>query len=350
MLNTYTLTPKIGLEKGQKAVELRTFVQNVQNGRAPEKAIIVIREKTADHDIDKTRKIVGYSTIQKGIPKINGKRLAIYSRGYAYRETSKSNTGSIPRVGGGIVAAYTHSRDNIIPMPCVAFDHQSDRKRFNFGQKLDQECLKTIYDTATKNNPHAKITFIGDCVGGLTTLGFIANNPETTKKVDTIVLESLTPSARGLIKQISDSYVKKYLGKYAHPILNSFFKWYLPNYKEKRDNLIKITHNITGKKIIIYHLATDTVVSSESIDELVKKLRENNDVYLVILQPEDFEGKAPYHSRLTPAKKVQQTTHAFYKKYNIVHDKKLAQKGKCDLKNAHDALVLTQNNAQEGAQ
>lgn len=158
-LNTYTFFPT---NNSNYTMNLRTFITNLQNSNTPPtQAIIPIYEQMsgshADHQSNQ-QNIKAYRVIEKGIsPALAScERISLYSRGYAYRANSKEKFGSIPRVGGGIVAAYVHIRDNMIPFPCVTFDKCDHRRSFNFGQDLDIKCLETIYDKVTQTNPDAK--------------------------------------------------------------------------------------------------------------------------------------------------------------------------------------------------
>ncbi len=335
-LNTYTFLPT---SDSNYTMDLRTFITNLQNNNALMQEIIPIQEQMsgshADHQSNK-QNIKTYRIIKKGIAPVLAScdRIALYSRGYAYRTNSKGKLGSIPRVGGGIVAAYTHIRDNMIPFPCVTFDKCDHRRSFNFGQDLDIKCLETIYDKVTQTNPDAKITLLGDCLGGLVELKFIANNPEKTKNVDTIILESPITSAQDFIQKTAESFLYG-----ASWLLNGFFNWYLPNYKTEKDTIVNSRH-ITGKTILIGHLITDKVVSNERIDEMVTALRTHgNEVYLVNLTPQDFNGKPPYHSRLSPNKKFQQAVTALYKQKGMISNEQLTHEESRLLAQAKKALT-----------
>ncbi len=228
-------------------------------------------------------------------------------------------------IGGGFQSACAYIRDHIICTPCISFDYKEGRRLSNFAQKLDIRCLETVYHEVIEKNPKARIILIGDCIGGLRALRFVAEKNPT--QVEILVLESPVTSFRSFTDRIAQVNLKPYLVRFGAPLLRRLFTWYSPNYQASKDNFMEQVNNIEGKNIFIAHRKDDSRVSDESMKELADILGEKNNVHLCIADDEKYN-----HSRIMPLKKVRQAVNAFYKGLHYPHNQQLADEGKICLK------------------
>lgn len=318
-LNTYTLSP-ICLQPGTVApIQVKALTKAIQHHKQPESAQIIVHKKT-ETEPDRTKFIKGYSTVTRGVPTMPSAYLTIVSRGYARLENPKHG---LPRQGGGIIDAYTRLRDTITLTPIISFDLPDDRRSFNFGQTLDQACLKTVYDEVVVQNPTAKIILSGDCRGSLNVLKFATTNPQN---LDALVLLSPFVSAKEVTNELAKNYLHKYFGTGSAKLLHNFFLWWFPNYDPAQDNLIDHLANIKGKKIIIGHRANDHLIADTTVRNLAAILKKENDVYLAIIN-----DTTATHSRLMGVPECQAILNAFYEKYGMPYDALQASQGKAGL-------------------
>lgn len=320
-LNTTTTTIQqaVNNEPDSSCQTIRSVIQQINNKGVPEMAKIKVCNKCDD-----TTQLI--LDLQKGIKKVDSDVITIISRGWA-----SNKQGSRPSKGGGLHAAYVYIRDNIICTPCISFDYPEDRRLFNFAQNFDTCCLETVYNEVIKQNPKARIILVGDCIGGLRALRFVAEKNPT--QVETLVLESPFTSFTSLTDRIAQVYLKPYLVRFGAPLLRRFFTWYFPNYQASKDNFMEQASNIEGKNIFIGHRKNDTHVSDESMKKLADMLGEKNNVYFYIT-----DNKTYNHSRIMPLKKVQQTVNAFYKGLHYPHNQQLADEGESLLETPREAL------------
>ncbi len=313
-LNTYTLSPIKGVPEPVNPLQVRDLTKAIQHHKSPDTASLTIHEKNST---DRIKYIKGYSTITKGVASVSEPYITIVLRGYARTKNPKNG---LPQQGGGIVDTYTRLRNNLAFTPVVAFDLPDERRSFNFGQELDQACIKVVYDEVVAKNPHAKIILTGDCRGSLNALKFATTNP---KNLDAIVLLSPFTSAKELTQELSKNYLQNYFGKGSNTLLQNFFQWWFPNYDPAQDNLMEQLDKITGKKIFIAHRIGDTLVSDETVTNLAEQLNKNNDLYLALIN--DTSAK---HAKLMQITECQELINAFYERYSMPCNHHLAQLGK----------------------
>lgn len=319
-------------EKALASYGLKEFIQQAQQNNVPNQACIRVYAKSQQkvptwhevlgikHNNTSPKEQIDTILVSKGIPKLPEDCIAIFSRGFVFSNNMKDSN---PREGGGIRTVYTKIRENILPMPCVAFDYPDDKKRFDLAQELNQSYLRFIYDKTQEQNPQAKIVLMGNCVGALNILKFVNSDP---KNLEAIILLSPIVSGKELIRQIARSYVEPYLGGLAHPILSSLFTFRYPNYDSKKEEEFVNVNNIRKKKILIGHVPGDKLTSDASITQLVAKLQNNNTVYFFAITPS--EDASVDHSHIAQTKKFQQIAHAFFKKCDLPHNPDLAFEGR----------------------
>jgi hypothetical protein len=306
-LNTYTLLPCALKECAPDPVSLQTFVSQIQHQTAPEVSCVTLSRAPSSLKLRRAARHI--QAVRNIAPKeILGDRVILYSRGYAFR-LQKPFFNTVPRVGGGVVAAYTHIRDNIIHLPCITFDKYDGHAHFSFGQDLDIACLNTVYDALLAINPDIQITLMADCLGGLAALRFIARYPEKTVNIDTIILESPLVSAHDFFEQtpksiqtrLSNTWLYKKTGITIPTcvlrwMLHTALCWWFSSYDPARNTLD--TDAVKNKRIFIGHLQHDFVISNSGIADLVAQLRAHNSVTFVTLLPEHFDGAVPAHCQL----------------------------------------------------
>lgn len=336
-LNTYTLLPNAPEACAQDPVSLQTFVSQIQQHSAPEISCITLNPaccfkselsklRPSSHQLRRAGGTGRQSRIVTAIKSIAsretlGTRVILYSRGYAFR-LQKPFFNTVPRVGGGVVAAYTHIRDNIIHLPCITFDKYDNHANFSFGQDLDIACLDTVYSALLAINPDIKITLMADCLGGLAALRFMARYPEKTANIDTIILESPLVSAHDFFEQtplsiqqrLSNTWLYQKTGitiptRVLRWLLHTALCWWFSSYDPARDTLD--TSAVKNKRIFIGHLYNDFVISNSGITHLVTQLRKNNSVTFVTLLPEHFEGAVPAHCQLAQSQYYQREVKKF---------------------------------------
>lgn len=310
-INTQTITP---LDKtAEKSITLDAVLGAMREpGSQPKAAVVGVPARTGGAE-ERNAPVTQYYQITPGIPEKVGDRIAIYCGG--------ANPIKIFPAGGGTKSVHALMRDHMLPMPCVTYDKPEGRDKFNWAQDLDIGHLKAVYEVVLEKNPNVKITFIGLCLGGLTIFRFIAQNPELTKNVDTIILQSPAESAQAIIKQVARSWMHGRTG-----VLRTLIKRYYTLFDKKKDRLD--IDQIKGKQILIAHLLEDKIISDSSINKLVTELRKQNTVYLVPVYGESENGVLG-HCLLTPDATFQKAVNCFYKQAGIpVPHPGLAYQGK----------------------
>lgn len=323
-INVLTSTPVLTNQK-IKGDHWHTLVARMQQDTLPQRTIMQV-ESNPNLSID----------VQKGIiAHPEHKTVFLFSRGFATRGSLISGTPLINEYedivnnGGGLMAGHLAIKDNlVINAPCYSFDYPDTPRYLNLGQTKDVTCLRTTYDEIIRKNPHAQIVGIGDCRGSKALLEFATEQPD---KLKALVLMAPFVSLQELARHIADNYLKF---PYSDKILHNFMRYTLPSVNLDQDDLAERLPLINDKTpIFIAHRIGDSVISHRDIKLLVKRLQRNKDVYLL----EVTDNSVP-HSRLSHIPELQQALNAFYARYDLPHDPKLAQEGKELLKKAHDAV------------
>lgn len=222
----------------------------------------------------------------------------------------------------GLLMGYSFMRNANFPPNCICITHnpKATRRRFSFGLKNDRIPLEVIQKEILTYQ-HGPTIHIGDCIGAYKLLKLAADD---IHKLDTLILISPYVSVKNFIKQIADSYVAPYLGNVAYPLLNSVFKWYLPNYSDTEDNLEQELEQIKNKKILIIYHVNDKQVNRGQIDTLIGKLKQNNECYLHVSSEETNKN---HGAPLLNLPSISNVINAFYKKYKLPCFEEMAIKG-----------------------
>lgn len=229
----------------------------------------------------------------------------------------------LPKKGGGILSAYTAYRDNIIYTDCVNFDYPDTEELTNFGQRLDLNCLNTIYDGIPSSS---KIIALGICRGAHVLLKRELLN-EGKNRPCALVLESPLFSVTDLILQILKTHLTNL--SLVYWISYNVFCAMHHSFDRKQDNL---QHLLATKKIspnlpiLFIHLKGDPIVSDQAIFDMVKLLAQyNNNIHLFVLHD---ATKKTHHGALHTLEVFQNVINSFYYHYNLPHDAVRAEKGK----------------------
>lgn len=310
-INTQTITP---LDKIAENITLDAVVGTMKTPSQPKAAVVGVQARRRGGAETQDSPVTQCYQITPGIPETVGERIAIYCGG--------ANPIKIFPAGGGTRSVHVLMRDHMLPIPCVTYDKPEGRTQFNWAQDIDIGHLKCVYEAVLERNPHAKITLIGLCLGGLTIFRFIAQNPELAKNVDTIILQSPAESAQAVIKQVAHTWLRGQTG-----VLRRLIKRYYTLFDKKKDTLD--IEKIRDKKILIAHLTEDKIISNSSINKLVIELRKQNTVYLVLVGDKSEHGQKLGHCLLTPDPTFQKAVNCFYKQTGIpVPHPGLAYQGK----------------------
>ncbi|MFZ5954170.1 MAG: hypothetical protein ACOYT8_03700 [Candidatus Dependentiae bacterium] len=260
----------------------------------------------------------------------------VYSRGLAIGSCQSGNKFLYPKKSNknpqfALKQACKYIMNNFINGPCITFDYPAQINAFNFAQKLDQQCMKTAIEHATKELPEKKLVGIGLCVGA-----DILLRTQLTQPFSALILESPLVSFKEAAKKMASSYVPFIpFGGY---LVNVIFQATMRNYKPQEDNLIDtLNPESTQMPILILHLKNDKVVPDSNIFSLVKKIKElgnREDVYCLVIHDNKL-----IHSTLNRSKAAQFVSNAFLAKYQLPHNPELAKKGE-------ELLQIAQKNTQ----
>ncbi len=313
-LHIHTLSASSDGDSPKNSVSIRTFIAEAADPeKRPRRGYIQIKSKGTK---EVSEKVI---TANRGIILDENTPLVyIASRGYAFNITLGE---ALPRKGGGLLDAYQRFRDNVFhDAPVVTFDYPDDRDLFNFGQKLDQKCLDYVYKSVLKKCPNAKIVLFGSCRGAKCVLEYATRKP---KNLSAIILESPFISAKEMTMQIGMKYAPILPG--AAKMTYGIFKWYFPNFNQKRETLRRRLHKIPHVPIFIAHRTNDALVSNRQIHGLVKALTESDHKHVYLFLTHD---ESDSHARLMHLEAAQQAVNAFLHHHGLPHDGMLALEGK----------------------
>lgn len=311
-LHVHTLTALNETPENTNPVSIRSFIaRSAQNEKNSDAGYIHIRSKETK---ELENKVIA---AHKGIMlSAQAELVIIASRGYTFNITLGE---AIPRKGGGLLDAYQRIRDNIFHAPVVTFDYPDDRALFNFGQKLDQQCLEFVYQQVRKQCPNAQIILFGSCRGAKCVLEFATKKP---KNLSAIILESPFISAKEMTLQIGKSYAPIIPG--AAALTYGIFKLYFPNFKDQKETLRRKIHRIPNVPIFIAHRTHDTLVSNRQVHDLIRLLRKAGISNIYFFTTED---DAENHARMMHLEPAQQAVNAFLLTHDLPHEPELASQG-----------------------
>jgi pimeloyl-ACP methyl ester carboxylesterase len=220
--------------------------------------------------------------------------------------------------------------ETILNYPCATFDYPDacysflrvNRKETSLAQDNEIEKLSTAFaQTAQQSN---NIVLMGISRGASTIVTFMAlNNPEQVKA---LVLESPFDCMDSVVNDklnrigLADTTTAQTMGL---ALTRFIFTKFSPQGIRPADVAHKIRHNLP---ILIVCSQQDQLVPASSSAKLYTILRNSGhtQVHLLTLP----EGKhAKLFNSAASSLQYKQVTHAFYKKYGLPHDEKLAFEG-----------------------
>jgi hypothetical protein len=314
-LNILLVTPENTHKNSSEGQRIATIIKKIEKGAIQEGDLLKINRV----------KEPGLCVISKNIStKNHSNDLFLYARGNSDR-TFKAlddlmGSNGTPRVGGGILEAYKYIKERIINGTCVTFDFPDLRQTVSFGQENEIACLRTVYQEVVKNNPDKKVNYVAFCRGGTAGLDFATENP---KNLATLTLESPLISFDVSTHFFQKSYLYSIPGSGA--FMYNLIRYLFPAYKPEADNLLERVEKIPqDMPILIGHLRTDAVVSDSILHQLMQKLKDHKNVYLVVVND---TTKKLFHGQLNSAKVFSQACNAFYAIHDAPHNEQYAHEG-----------------------
>jgi hypothetical protein len=247
------------------------------------------------------------------IPSQANQTMFIYVSGYA----GMSGNARYKYAGAGAHATYKYiQRGCMENAPCISFDGQvNDRRSFNFGQKLDQDCLNQVYQETIKRNPQSNVVLVGSCKGATTILNYLShtnNNNDQFKNIKAVILESPSISLEALTNHVARSHIPTIL----QGLLPKLFKIVFPNYSWNQPTILDNANNFPATiPVFIGCSTTDKVASYQDIVTIEKRLRESN-VPVQLFQHTDPQIK---HGQLSNVTQYQQAIKTFLNRSVLPH-------------------------------
>lgn len=241
------------------------------------------------------------------------------------------------RTGHSFRCTNSWIKNEIINGPVITFDYFFDTKDFDFGQGVNVNCLQLIYKELIEKNPQAPLIIASTCIGAKIALEFAATY--NTAAIKAMILESPFIDVAKVARNWADNYVYwlPFLSTSSKAsLIKSTLSWCFPYctafYKPHAD----LTHIHSELPIFITHLYNDSFYSNKDIFDLIQMLKKsgNKNIYLLVIK-----DKKLTHGHLNNKKAFIIATNAFLAKYNLPHNKLLAQRGE-------DLLARAQQNAQ----
>lgn len=205
--------------------------------------------------------------------------------------------------------------------------------QFSFGQHNDIAALAKTYDNTIKKHPGKGVVLMGVSRGASAALSFTALQTlfqsETTPntQIEALILESPFARVNNVIKGALDhipALLKMVPGtrELAELVMYACARQYDPNANDTIDYLPYLPKNLP---ILILCSAKDTLVPATSSIAIYTKLKElgHPNVHLAILPTGRHARFYREHQESYLA-----TVHAFYQKYKLPHDARLATLGK----------------------
>ncbi|HEX2977940.1 MAG TPA: prolyl oligopeptidase family serine peptidase [Candidatus Babeliales bacterium] len=205
---------------------------------------------------------------------------------------------------------------DVLPQP-----NMYRRELVNLGQQADLERLHFAYQETLKRVPDAEIVLVGLSRGAATIINYVGLYKPAQLKA--IVLDSPFDSFESIINQVKKIYFLQWIPQ---TVARSMMRMRFPSLEIDGITPSKTIHwlPITIPTIFI-HSQTDLVVpidSSRFLFEILKN-RGHKDLYLLQL-PDGDHGML---MRSAHAADYEAVVHAFFARYNIVCNDKIAQLG-----------------------
>ena len=237
----------------------------------------------------------------------------IFSHGYA----GPIGSAPVKGAGKGVALASWFTKGNIINGPCVTFDYPENWPRcFTFGQGLEIDCLKKIYDEVASRGSVNNIIIVASSRGALVALNMLTNHPDNQfEKLKAVILEGPAISLKGASRQISDNFLTYLPGH--RTILYNFFKMMFPNYNPAEDNLMDRVGNLPANlPMLIGYLDGDKVIPGDEVESFVKILEKKGKAVESICVP-NYSGRN--HAKLNRDLAFQQAANVFLQKHGLPH-------------------------------
>jgi predicted esterase len=228
---------------------------------------------------------------------------------------------------------------NIITGPYVSFDFsdvgpdgkQVIAKNVNLGQELDMKTLKAEYDWYAKSivergDTDQSIVAIGSSRGAATLLNVVSTSELPLLKA-VVVLAPFN----GLSKAVKH-YLDHHYGVFASSLLHRIVLWYAQRFYYQAH----VEEGISPEKVIssfnknvpllLVHSKNDDYIPVQSTRVLYLYLKNAGHKHVYLLELDSpLHGR--YHHNSGDAERLEAVVHAFYKRYGITYDEKLALRG-----------------------
>jgi hypothetical protein len=225
---------------------------------------------------------------------------------------------------------------HIMGEPCSSFNFPEvlgpgkvDNRKVNLAQKGDIAALRKAHEAlcAHPTHPVESAVVVAVSRGASTAITYAATKP---KKLKALVLEAPFDTVENVIYYLLRRNLIGYIPGFsslAYTIICSVF----PNHKERGPHPLRaITDIDKDLPILFIHSRQDGFIAFENCQALYKKLKRRGYKHVHFL--ELTTGRHARYQWESEGLKYQATVHAFYQKYDIPHDKELAEKGKQFLK------------------
>ena len=214
--------------------------------------------------------------------------------------------------------AARYAKNNILQEPYTTCTYNDNRLQANFGQTNDIKTLFKTYTDYCNNDIDQRVILTGISRGASTLFNFIGtHNP---KNIGAIVAESPFATLDDVIQHTLNIW---HIGWLPNAITTALMKIKYPAYDPHGiQPITSISEKNNNIPILIVCSIQDTAIPYTSSMRLAQKLKdtEHENVYLLVL----MQGA---HGFLSYQEKFQHVAHAFYARYNLPYNKKLAEQG-----------------------
>ncbi|CAN5187365.1 hypothetical protein BH09DEP1_BH09DEP1_5910 [soil metagenome] len=328
-LNTLTLCPT-ATAAGQKSKSIADWFEVMKKKSIPTQGIALVP----------TCNLSKLWEFKKGIPTNQNQPIFIHS---SPRGDFKGRL-LHGRNGQSFRCTSAWLKNSIVNGTFVTFDYFFDSKDLDFGQGINVDALKKIYDEIHINNPQAPLVLAATCIGAKIALEFaVKHNPQHIKAM---VLESPFIDIKRVVYNIGKNHISwlPFLSNSSRGnLIKSIIEWYAPNCKASIDTPHAKLENINPKiPLFIAHLKNDSHYTDQEMHQMLTDLRKsgNQDIYVLVLKDSKTN-----HGHLNQKKEFAQASNAFLAQYGLPHDKQLAKEGSALLADAkYNAQVPSPNN------
>jgi len=226
----------------------------------------------------------------------------------------------VHKFGGNKDQIKYYQENKIIPKPYVGVSFDGPEVRYNRYPDLTKVSMAQEKDveviTNEIKNINKKVIAIGVSKGASTLIN-AASKIENMSKLIALVLDSPFSNANNVIRKLL--FLEHFPG--GSFISKQLLKKCLPNYNPDGIQPFESIKKISNKNlpILMIHSIEDKIVDVLEARNLYNEFMANGfkNVHFIILK----SGK---HANLIGKMELQKKIHAFYKKYSLPYDKKLA--------------------------